>query len=168
MAVIVDKYSLALQEHLTSPTSTQKYPLGTEVVVTDTSTYARKRYKYVKAAQSGLTAYVPYQIGLAQTTGAEWVTRAAIPNKNSLVGVPSVAFTSNYYGFLQIEGKCYAVGSSGHAAGDKLMLGNGLAVLTLGTTGLDYAESQMCAICLVTTSTATEYVNLCGYRVVCS
>jgi hypothetical protein len=168
MAVIVEKYALNLQEDLTTPTADQKYPLGMEVVVNDTDVFARKRYKYVKAAHSALTAYVPYQLANAYTTGAEWATRAAIKCTNSLVGVPSVAFTSNYYGFLQVEGKCYAIGTSGFSAGNKLQLGNGLAVLSLCTTGVDYAESQACAICLVSTTVATQYVNLSGYRVTCT
>jgi hypothetical protein len=168
MAVIVEKYALDLQEDLTTPTSTRKYPMGLEVVVNDTDVFARKRFKYVKAAHSALTAFLPYQIALGYTTGAECATRAALKCTNSLVGVPSVAFTSNYYGFLQIEGKCYAVGTSGFSAGDKLQLGNGLAALSLCTTGVDYAESQACAVCLVSTTVAKQYVNLGGYRVTCT
>jgi len=168
MAIIIDKYAGKLQEDLTVPTSTIKYPLGTEVVITDTTLTMRKRFKYVKAAHSALTAYVPYQIALGYTTGAEWATRAALKCTNSLVSVPQVAFASNYYGFVQIEGKCTAVGTSGFAAGDKLQLGNGLAVLSLCTTGADYAESQACAITLTSTTVATQVVNLTGYRVTCT
>lgn len=168
MAVIVEKYALDLQEDLTTPTADQKYPLGMEVVVNDTSVFARKCFKYVKAAHSALTAYVPYQLANAYTTGAEWATRAAIKCDNSLVGVPSVAFTSNYYGFLQIEGKCYALGTSGFSAGDKLQLGNALAVVSLCTSGSVLAENTACAVCLVSTTVAKQYVNLKGTRVVCT
>lgn len=168
MAVIVEKYALALQEDLTTPTSTPKYPLGAEIVVKDTATFARKRYKYVKAAHSALTAYVPYQIALGYTTGAEWATRTPIACTNSLIGVPQVAVTSNYYAFVQIEGKGYAVGSSGYAAGDKLAVITGATTVSVATTGVTYAESSACGITLASTTVATQYVNLAGMRVLCS
>jgi len=168
MAVIVDKYSLATQEDLTVPTATAKYKLGSEIVVTDTTTYSRIRYKYIKAAHAPLVAFTPYQIALGYTTGAEWASRIPIPCTNAMVGVPQVAFTSNYYGFVAIEGKCYALGSSGYAAGDKLGLITSAATLSIATTGVTYAESATVAITLATTSSAKQYVNMGGYRAFCS
>jgi hypothetical protein len=168
MAEIIAKYALALQEHLKTPTSTQKYPLGTEVIVNDTTLYAQKRYKYVKATHAALTAYLPYQLYQTYTTGAEWGTRVPIPTINQLVGIPQVAFTSNYYGFVQIEGKGYAVGSSGFAAGDKLGLITSAAALSLATTGVFYAEAGTVATCVASTTVATQYVLMLGARAVCS
>lgn len=121
------------EESLTTPTSAQVYPLGSIYQFRDSAApNAVKTFMYVKAT-GALTLGVPYAIIGGATSGAE-ITTAAPPaaSGNIRVGIPQVAFTSGYYGWLQIVG--VATFATGAVA---TTVGNTLKVLPAGVTLVD-------------------------------
>jgi len=130
----------ALRNHddLIVPTATQVYRLGLVVETEDEDTKAIHKYIYVKS-HTGLTAYQPYILGNSATAGSETITAApaTLAAPGSLVCVPQVAFTSGYYGFVQIQGTAYCLMTAEtYAVGDTLqILNGGTAFVVDGTTG---------------------------------
>ena len=98
--IINQRVALGNKSDLTTPTSTQEYPLGAIVETFDSNSDIVKQYMYVKS-HTTLTQYQPYVINGGGASGSEWITGAAVTLASavSLVGVPQVAFTSGYYGF---------------------------------------------------------------------
>ena len=91
---------------ITTPTSTQLYPLGYTRTYKDVSgtTGQAITYIYVQAA-AALTQYGVYVLAFSSTAGSEFTT--ATPTSLAVyqnIVVPQVAFTSGYYGFVAIEG----------------------------------------------------------------
>ena len=156
---------VALDEvDLITPSSTQKYKLGTIVEVvekaaisSETASYAVKKYIYVKS-HAGLTAYQPYVLLEGSTAGAEIATAApstlAAPGQK--VVVPQVAFTSGYYGFVLFEGDGKVLMTAEtYAVGDFLQILNaGTALVVDGTSGSTTKLVNSCAICKEAGSTA--------------
>lgn len=132
-----NRIALGNKNDLTTPSSTADYPLGSVVDVTDQDG-AVKRYMYVKA-HTALTQYQPYVIVPDTTTVGGWITAAPVTlaSTANVIGVPQVAFTSAYYGFVQIEGQATAkIGAVTHTIGDHLeLLSGGTALVTDGTSG---------------------------------
>lgn len=126
------------EDAITTPSSTRVYPLGMIYTVDDSSNPAGvKQFMYVKS-HAGLTQYQPYTVVFSNTAGSEVVTAApATLGAYVTVCVPQVAFTSGYYGFVQIFGACTALLSSEtHVAGDFLELLNaGTTFIVDGTSG---------------------------------
>ena len=91
---------------ITTPTSTQLYPLGYTRTFKDVSgtTTQTIEYIYVQAA-AALTQYGVYILAFSNTAGSEWTTGtpASLAVYQNTV-VPQVAFTSGYYGFVAIAG----------------------------------------------------------------
>jgi hypothetical protein len=118
-------------EDVTYPSEAAKYPIGTKIRVED-GLNTEKEYMYVQS-HGALTQYQPYIInhtGVTLKTGAP-ATGAA------LIGVPQVAFTSGYYGFVQIRGDATVkIGAETYVAGDHLeVLNTGTLSVVDGTSG---------------------------------
>lgn len=152
---------------LTTPTSSQKYELGTEIEIKDTDTTTVSTFKYVKA-HAALTAYTPYAIIPSGTAAGEVVTAAPVATASAIVevGVPQVAFTSDYYGFVQTKGEATAV----IAATTTYVDGNAMEVIGAGTSFIAASTALIPTIntsaFLVTNTTGTSgTVILPGYRV---
>lgn len=144
-------------DDLTIPTATQEYPLGSVVVIEDEDSKALKKYIYVKS-HTALTQYQPYIIGVSATAGAEVITSApaTLGAPGSLICIPQVAFTSGYYGFVQIEGtaNCLMTAET-YAVGDYLqILNTGTALVVDGTTGSTVISENSSAICKEAGTTA--------------
>lgn len=122
---------------LVTPTSTAKYPLGFQITVgekanisSETASTASKRFVYVKAS-AALTAKNVYLIQPSGTAGGEVGT--ATPATSSVAmgcGVANVAFTSGYFGFLQIEGDTQITSAGATTAGNTGKLANGVTTVT--------------------------------------
>lgn len=143
---------------LTTPTSTQQYELGREIVISDPDNYKSvKKYKYVKS-HTTLTQYQPYVITNTGTAGSEWITiaPATLATCGLLVGVPQVAVTSGYYFWCLIAGDGKALMTAEtYAVGDKLeLLNTGTAFNVDGTSSSTVTTIQTAAICKEAGSTA--------------
>lgn len=149
---------------LTTPTSTQLYPLGKVIEVeekanssSETATKATKKYIYVKS-HAALTAYQPYALGESSTAGSEVITAApatlAAPGQK--VVIPQVGFTSGYYGFVLFQGDgSVLMTAETYAVGDYLQILNaGTAMVVDGTTGSPAKTVNSTAICKEAGSTA--------------
>ena len=128
------------QLDLTTPSSTKNtaYELGGlyNMIDSDNPT-AVKTFMYVKA-HTTLTQYVPYTVVFSNTAGAEVVTAAPATLAGQVtVCIPQVAFTTGYFGFVQIIGQCTAaLANETHVAGDFLELLNaGVTLIVDGTSG---------------------------------
>jgi len=121
---------------LTVPTATAEYTLGVEVEMLVSGETAKKVYKYVKAG-SALTAKGAYVIANTGTPGAEVTTAAPATTAVPVQGcVANVAFTSGYYGFVQIEGDTTVVSTGATTKLNTATLANGVTTVTdeAGTT----------------------------------
>lgn len=115
---------------LTTPTSTQKYPLGTTVVLEDTQNKLLNKYVYVKAG-AGLTAKAIYFINPSNVANAELIT--ATPATSAFAksyGVANTAFTNGYYGYLQTEGVTTVVSTGAATIGNTGKMANGVLTVT--------------------------------------
>ena len=155
---------------LTTPTASKQYPLGTVFEFVDSdSPDAIKRFKYVKA-HAALTQYRPYVISYAGTAASEILTAVPTTQTSPIVEVcvPQVAFTSGYYGFVQVMGQSTAkIDAETYASGDPLELINGGSTFIVnGTSGTPLVDSKTAAICQATGSSAANItVYLIGNRV---
>ena len=110
MKAIGLRIALGNESDLTTPTSTQNYPLGGVVDVEDSSKKTIKKYMYVKSHDT-LSANGIYILNFSGTSGSEALT--ALPTDTSadkgvtyynMPGVAEVAVTSGYYCFICIQG----------------------------------------------------------------
>ena len=160
MKAIGYRDGLGNEADLTTPTSTQNYPLGLPVSIYDSATKMDKVFIYVKA-HAGLTVYVPYVLNWTGTAGSEVKTAApattAAPGQ--MVCVPQVAFTSGYYGFVQVKGDCTcALANETKAVGDYLQLLNTGATLVVdGTSSSTVLLANSCAVSKSATTAAANY-----------
>ena len=149
---------------LTTPTSAQKYPLGTIVEIvekanssSETASLAVKKFIYVKS-HAGLTLYQPYVLGKSSTAGSEYITAApaTLASPGQKVVIPQVAFTSGYYGFVLFEGDgSVLMTAETYAVGDFLQVLNaGTALVVDGTTGSTVELVNSTAICKEAGTTA--------------
>lgn len=158
---------LAINEtDLTTPTSYRNptYLMGHVYSMMDTANPSVvKRFMYVKA-HAALTQYQPYVITPSNTSDAEFVTAAPATLASYVtVCIPQVAFTSGYYGFVQISGQCIAkLANETHVAGDNLELLNaGTTLIVDGTSGSTAFSAKSVAIQIGTLIGAgTASVNL--------
>lgn len=158
------RIALGNVKDLTTPASAAAYPVGGVVEVT-TNTGIVKKYKYVKS-HGALTAYQPYVIAPDATYG--WLTAAPTTSTTVIneVCVPQVAFTSGYYGFVEIEGAATAkLPAATHTIGDTLELlsGGSTFVLNSATSGTAVFDASVVAICnSVSTGAESAGVMLVG------
>lgn len=158
----VQTYESISEAELTTPTSTQRFPLGLEIVTGSpySTSVNRKVWKYIKA-DNALVQYGIYVIKDMYASNA-CAVKAITPASAAFyqkVGVAPVAFTDEYYGFVQIEGKCTILATSSTAtAGNYAKVINGAATLTDESTT---QGTNSAAICNVTaTGTSTSYTLL--------
>lgn len=143
---------------LETPTAAAKYAVGTVIHTADARNGgAEKTYIYVKA-HAGLTAYKPYVLAIGAVAGAEKVTKApaTLAAPGSIVAVPQVAFTSGYYGFVQIKGDATVLmKAETYAVGDHLQILNaGVTLVVDGTSSSTVESINTCAISKATGTTA--------------
>lgn len=131
MGAISNRTTVAIED-LTVSTSTQQYGIGEKVKFIGNSDGTVSGFVYVKTG-GALTQYVPYEI---YHNGTTLTTRAPVTGAG-LIGVPQVAMTSAYYGWLQIEGNATcAIGAETYVAGDQLeVLTTGVLANVDGSTG---------------------------------
>lgn len=155
------------EKSLTTPTSTQQFPLGAKISIQNPFTLSPgsttvKEYIYVKAA-SVLAATSLYVIDYSATAGAEVATVA--PASSSGVyrqfGVAPQAFTNGYYGWLQTKGQCKVLAEGATTAGHVAIAANGKVTLT--TAGNATFAVTTVAMCLIGGTGAITY-NLLGTR----
>lgn len=158
----VQTYESISEAELTTPTSTQRFPLGLEITTAQPfgTQVNRKVWKYIKA-DNALVQYGLYVIKDMYASNANAV-KAITPATAAFyqkVGVAPVAFTDEYYGFVQIEGDCTILAtSSTGTAGNYAKVINGAATVTDESTTQSTASV---AICKVTASgTSTTYTLL--------
>lgn len=152
MAISVNsRMALGNEADLTTPTLLQdaSYKLGEIVPIIDSATKMEKLYMYVKS-HTTLTAYQPYVLNFTGTAGSEVKTAAPVTTAapGQLVCVPQVAFTSGYYGFVQIKGDCTCLLTNETiAVGDYLQILTTGTVLTVdGSTGATVMLANSCAV----------------------
>lgn len=106
------RFGLGNIDDLTTPTSAAKYTLGEVLELEDSDVKTVKRYMYVYAP-SQCVAATPYMISWANTAGQEVqaITVATMAAPGRLVGVPPATITATYYGWIQIQGTCTALGA---------------------------------------------------------
>ncbi len=140
MSYPIFRVSAINETDLTTPSADLNYAyrLGGIYEIADTSApNAVKRFMYVKS-HTTLTVYQPYTVVFSNTSAAEVVTAAPATLANYVtVCIPQVAFTSGYYGFVQIFGACTSkLANETHVAGDFLeLLNTGTTLIVDGTSG---------------------------------
>jgi hypothetical protein len=123
------------QDDLVTPSATALYPVGAILETTNGANVFT--YMYVKS-HAALIQFQPYTVVPSSTTGTAWITAAPITLPSGVtVCVPQVAFTSGYYGFVQIGGFCTAIlADETHVSGDYLeLLTTGPEFVVDGTSG---------------------------------
>lgn len=159
----VQDFSSISEAELTTPTSIQRFPLGLEVVTSNPfgTSKNRKVWKYIQA-DNALSQYGIYTIKGVYASNAVTV-KAQTPATSTVYqqkGVAPVAFTDEYYGFIQIEGDCTILAtSSTGTAGNFVKAINGAATVTDESTTRTTASV---ALCLVTASGASTTYTLLG------
>lgn len=161
---VVQRFAVS-ETDLTTPSSAiGPYPLGfVWEVQDDAAPNAVKKYMYVKS-HTTLTQYQPYTVVFANTSQAEVVTAAPVTLASGVTPcIPQVAFTSGYYGFVQIFGACSALlANETHVAGDYLeLLTTGTTLIVDGTSGSTAYSAKGIAIQVGTLSgagTATVFL----------
>lgn len=165
MKAIGNRLSLGSEDDLSNPSSTAKYPLGYIAEVEDSVTKTTKKYIYVYAS-AALTAYVPYFIAWSSTSGQE-VIAAAMATSAAVyrtIGIPQVAFTSGYFGFVQIQGDCKA-NLAGAATVGHVLVGLGNATTVLTTAGNATITTAAVAMNKTASTTAGCGIYLFGREV---
>lgn len=157
---------------ITTPTSTLNglYVLGQIYSFKDSSApNAVKQYMYIKA-NGALTQYQPYRIVNSGTSGAEWTTASFISLSApvTLVGIPQVAFTSGYYGFIQIGGVAtYKAPATTVAAGASLKaMTSGTALVVDSSTGVQSNASMAWNVTALTSDDTSGSCVLSNIRFV--
>lgn len=139
MKAIGLRIALGNESDLTTPTSTQNYPLGAIVGVEDSSLKSQKRYMYVKSHDT-LAVNGIYILNFSGTAGSEVLTALSVDTSASkdvyyysIPCIAEVAVTSGYYCFVCIQGTTTVstVGSVTDQHACKL----GDAVATVATEG---------------------------------
>jgi hypothetical protein len=122
--------SLGSTNDLITPSLLQQYVLGTVVEIIDDTYKSVKKFMYVKS-HTTLTQYGGYFITYSSTAGSEVITVGATTSAILKIAcIPQVAFTSGYYGFVQIEGDC-SVNSTGNTTlGNTGKLADSVATVT--------------------------------------
>lgn len=143
------------EDDLITPTSAAKYPVGTEVQVSNGSTSTT--YIYAKA-HTTLTAYQPYVLDLS-IYGAITSAPLTLAAPGAIVVVPQVAFTTAFYGWMAKKGLCSALHiSQTYAAGDMLqLLSGGAALVVDGTTAQTVKSVNTCGVTITAGSTAAAF-----------
>jgi hypothetical protein len=164
MASIILKEGIGTQDDLTTATTSAKYPLGKVIEVHNTTDNVIDKYMYVQA-HAALTAKAAYMVVGIGTAGSEWKTAApaALIGAVAQAAVPQVAITSDYFGWVKIQGKTTGtlVSTTGLAANTYVSLLGGAT--TWDSEGTTYTIGSAAVVVSATTSTAAT-LNLLGGR----
>ena len=158
----VQNYESISEAELTTPTSTQRFPLGIELVTAQPfgTQVNRKVWKYIQA-DNALVQYGIYAIKdmyLTAVNKVKAITPATLAVYQKF-GVAPVAFTDEYYGWVQIEGDCTILAtSSTGTAGNYAKVVNGAATVTDESTSQSTASVALCKV--TATGTSTTYTLL--------
>lgn len=155
---------VAINENdLITPTATQQYPLGYIHTIENPAATAAavRKFMYVKSG-GALTAYNVYLIDFSSTAATELVT--GTPATSAVYrryGVPQVAFTSGYYGFVAIEGDVTIASTGNTTLGHTGKAANGV------TTCTDESAATVSAstICLFKATQTVGASNVKAYLV---
>jgi hypothetical protein len=156
------------EAELTTPTSTQRFPLGMEITTGQpfgTSTNV-KVWKYVQSHGS-LSQYGVYAIKPTYASSATKIKSAAAASLAVYIeyGVTPVAVTSGYYCWLQTLGDCTVL-----AEGSSATAGNTLNVINTKATATDSSGTTVStatfAVANTSTSSTTCTATLLGNRVI--
>lgn len=171
---VATRVALGNYADLTTPSLLQSsfYKLGQIIDVENSDKTAKQSYMYIKS-HDALVQYKPYVITPGGTDGAEVIT-AEMPTDGHLapgptIGVPQVAFTSGYYGFVLIRGNGYGlIGSEAHEIGDMLTVNDTSTTFIVdGSTGATAYSVNTFAICQTTGADAeTIAIYLIGRQAV--
>lgn len=162
--IVQNRIALGNINDLTVPTSTQQYKLGTIVTIEDTDKTSVKVFKYVKS-HTALTAYQPYIITHGATAGSEVITAAPAALTSAVVEVcwPQVAFTSGYYGWVQIRGNL----TSAVTATTSTVAGYAFTLAAAGTTLVNSGAATRTAgatptVAYLVTATSGATASVCA------
>ena len=147
-------------DDLNTSSSTMKYPVGSEVVIKDSSSAMPQTYIYVKA-HAALSLGQPITIQEGSGGDAEIVTVAVAAfsdGQGLLIGFPLAAITSGDYFFAQISGVITAAAGT-VAAGDHVkVLDAGTTVVVDGSTGSTTRSAKTIGIAKTATSGGTASI----------
>lgn len=127
MSLAIYNVNVVNIDDLTTPTSAKReaYRLGAIYSLADSDVPGvLNQYMYVKS-HAALTQYQPYVVVPSQASSDGTYLTAAPSTQASgvTVCVPQVAFSSGYYGFVQISGVCTVnLSNVTHVPGDYLQL----------------------------------------------
>ena len=156
------------EAELTTPSSTQRFPLGMEITTGQpfgTSTNVKK-WKYLQA-HGALSQYGVYAVKGAYASNATKFKTAAAASLAVYTeyGVAPVAVTSGYYFWLQISGDCTVL-----AEGSTATAGNTLNVINAKATATDSSGTTVStatfALANTSTSSTTCTATLLGSLVI--
>ena len=94
------------ESDFSAASTTQKYPLGFQVTVENTSG-AASTYEYTYASGGALTVYQPYVFNLNSgliTTCLTLTAPVTLSAPGARAGVPQIAIASGSYGFVLVKG----------------------------------------------------------------
>lgn len=119
---------------LTTPGTTQKYPLGKEIVI-ETPTVVKK-FKYIRSDRTLTKGYV-YTITTTPSAISTYAYRCTDPLGTASVfteiGIPQAEIASAYYGFVQTAGPCSAFASAVATTGYAAIASTAFSILAVGT-----------------------------------
>jgi len=171
MSQKITTYALGVDTDLTTPTATKNpsYQLGDELILWDEDYKSRKVYQYIYSS-TGCTAYQPFLIRHTGTAGTEVQTNIAnvsVPKKTWQLGIPQVAITSGYYGFVQTEGVgtgLVTTNSSGYIAGARMTWTKDATSLVGSTVLIENAQTV--AYLVTATSGSSGKIYMTGKPVI--
>lgn len=151
MAWKIDSPEIGMQV-ITEVSTTQKHPLGKEVMALD-STYGSGKFQYVKGVASGVVR------GWVTINADDWTTTLLAANARGPVGVLMGALVADTYGWVQTfgkalgkcltqfadDGRVYATATAG-AVDDASVAGDvvhGAKGASLTTVDSGYAEFEL-------------------------
>ena len=147
----IETYKAMDIDDLERPSEDQKYPIGLELCFVDPDTQTTKKFKYIQS-HDALTQYQPY---IFDHTGIQLKTGAPATGHAQL-GVPQIAFTSGYYGFVQCYGESTVLKTvQTYAVGDHLeILNAGTALVVDGTSGATVQSAKSVGVSMTAGTTA--------------
>ena len=151
MSELIRKYAIGSFSDLATPTEDQSdvYKLGDVVEIVDSSNKVTTQYMYVKSHDT-LIVKNAYVIQYSGTAGEEVLTADIAPLAvYQLIGVPQVAFTSGYYGWVAIKGDADTVLSESASISDYVLVANAESELqsesTISTASIGVVKETIAA-----------------------
>lgn len=157
-STVYNPLALGNASDLTTPSSTQDYPLGYIVEINDETNAVVNKYMYVTGKSGDTAVNSVVVIDLSSTAGAELIiAQPASTSVDRWYGVTNVVFTADYYGFVQIQGYTTVITTGAVTAGKYFKALNGaltvhqedtISVKTLGAFIASNASATTVAVIL--------------------